>query len=79
MGPSAAPRAHPAPSKHAFGPVHLDVDQAEISKRGVEIASLGSQLEAAGMRIDGMRGELTQGGELLERKREKKKGWKVRT
>jgi hypothetical protein len=83
--PSRSPRPslrHAAPRRPPLvllqGKQKEAVMQAEISKRGAEIASLRGQLEASELRNEGLRGEVAQGVELLARKRDKKKQWKVR-
>lgn len=52
--------------------------QAEIAKRGAEIASLRSEVESNELRTEGLRAELAAADGILERKREKKRKWKVR-
>ncbi len=52
--------------------------QSEIAKRGAEIASLRSEVESNELRSEGLRAELAAADGILERKREKKRKWKVR-
>ncbi|KAG2483752.1 hypothetical protein HYH03_017407 [Edaphochlamys debaryana] len=51
--------------------------QGEINQRGAEIASLRSDLESSGLRLEAARAELAQAEQLMERKRGKKRDWKA--
>ncbi|GLI59921.1 hypothetical protein VaNZ11_001968 [Volvox africanus] len=51
--------------------------QAEISRRGTEIAGLRSTGDGLNLQIESLTWEVSNTKELLERKREKKKRWKA--
>eukprot|EP00198_Chlamydomonas_reinhardtii_P012520 XP_001701857.1 flagellar associated protein [Chlamydomonas reinhardtii] len=51
--------------------------QTEINKRGSEIASLRAEVEGVNLKMEALKSDMGQAGALLERKREKKKKWKV--
>ncbi|GLC48337.1 hypothetical protein PLESTB_000085100 [Pleodorina starrii] len=51
--------------------------QAEISRRGTEIASLRNDGDSLNLHIEGLTADLAAVRELLERKREKKRRWKA--
>ncbi|EFJ47416.1 hypothetical protein VOLCADRAFT_105140 [Volvox carteri f. nagariensis] len=51
--------------------------QAEISRRGTEIASLRSDGEGLHLQIEALTSDVSAGKELLERKRVKKRRWKT--